>query len=205
MPQCRLPTGPTRPATRPDPANGGAPAPPPRDAPASSSRALRSATAPHLLTHAAPAPKGAAMTPQGPQPRRSRSTERHYTRNPRPLSTTTSPHEPHRASCSPTRRYTSSTRSPRYHHSRTSSSEPSPPLAPAHLAWWSSPALRELHRWVMWAGGAGRRQGAHMIRTFEEILTRTPASPNETAPEAHMPHAAWKTLLRDAVQGLRRP
>ena len=44
-----------------------------------------------------------------------------------------------------------------------------------------------------------------MIHTFEEILTRTAANPNETAPEAAMPQTAWKTLLGNAIQGLRRP
>ena len=41
-----------------------------------------------------------------------------------------------------------------------------------------------------------------MVHTFEEIRTRTPANPNEAAPEAGMPQAAWEALLRDAVQGL---
>ena len=71
--------------------------------------------------------------------------------------------------------------------------------------WWSAPALRELRRWVKWAVGAGRREGVHMVHTFEEICTCTPASPNEAAPEAAMPQAAWEALLRDAVQGLRPP
>ena len=44
-----------------------------------------------------------------------------------------------------------------------------------------------------------------MSHTFEEILTRIPADPNETAPEAAMPPRAWETLLRDAVQGLLPP
>ena len=44
-----------------------------------------------------------------------------------------------------------------------------------------------------------------MVHTFEEIRTRTPANPNEAAPEAAMPQAAWEALLRDAVQGLRPP
>ena len=82
---------------------------------------------------------------------------------------------------------------------------PPPPQAPAHLAWWSAPALQELRRWVKWAGGAGRQEGVHMVHTFEEIRTRTPADPNEAAPEAIMPQAAWEAPLRDAVQGLRSP
>ena len=45
----------------------------------------------------------------------------------------------------------------------------------------------------------------HMVHTFEEVRTRTPANPNEAAPEANMPQAAWEALLRDAVQGLRPP
>ena len=45
----------------------------------------------------------------------------------------------------------------------------------------------------------------HNTHTLEEILTRTPANPNKTAPEATMPQRAWEALLRDAVQGLRRP
>ena len=90
-------------------------------------------------------------------------------------------------------------------HSRTWSSDPSPPQAPAHLAWWSATALRELRRWVKWAGGAGRREGVHMVHTFEEIRTRTPANHNEAAPDATMPQVAWEALLRDAVQGLRPP
>ena len=44
-----------------------------------------------------------------------------------------------------------------------------------------------------------------MIHTFVEILTCTPAKPNETAPQTAMPQTAWEALLRDAVQGLRRP
>ena len=55
------------------------------------------------------------------------------------------------------------------------------------------------------AGGAGRQDGVHMVHTLEEMRTRTPAYPNEAAPEAIMPHAAWEALLRDAVQGLRPP
>ena len=83
--------------------------------------------------------------------------------------------------------------------------EPPPPQAPAQPAWWSAPALHELRRWVKWAGGAGRLEGVHMVHTFEEIRTRTPANPYEAAPEAIMPQAVWKALLRDAVQGLRPP
>ena len=55
------------------------------------------------------------------------------------------------------------------------------------------------------AGGAGRREGVHMVHTFEEVRTRTPANPYEAAPESIMPQAAWEALLRDAVQGLRPP
>ena len=44
-----------------------------------------------------------------------------------------------------------------------------------------------------------------MIHTFEEILTRNPANPNQTAPETAMPQAACEAILRDAVQGLCRP
>ena len=44
-----------------------------------------------------------------------------------------------------------------------------------------------------------------MVHTSEEMRTRTPADPNEAAPEAIMPQAAWEALLRDAVQGLRPP
>ena len=58
---------------------------------------------------------------------------------------------------------------------------------------------------MKWAGGAGRHEGVHMVHTFEEMRTRTPANPNEAAPEAIMPQAAWEALLRDAVQGLRPP
>ena len=42
-----------------------------------------------------------------------------------------------------------------------------------------------------------------MGHTFEEIRTRTPANPNEAAPDATMPQAERKALLRDTVQGLR--
>ena len=56
-----------------------------------------------------------------------------------------------------------------------------------------------------WAGGAGRHDGVQMVHTFEEVRTRTPANPNEAAPEAIMPQAAWEALLRDVVQGLRPP
>ena len=58
---------------------------------------------------------------------------------------------------------------------------------------------------MKWAGGAGRREGVHMVHTFEKVRTRTPANPNEAAPEAIMAQAAWEALLRDAVQGLRPP
>ena len=58
---------------------------------------------------------------------------------------------------------------------------------------------------MKWAGGAGRQDGVHMVHTFEEMRTPTPADPNEAAPEAIMPQAAWEALLRDAVQGLRPP
>ena len=58
---------------------------------------------------------------------------------------------------------------------------------------------------MKWAGGVGRHEGVHMVHTFEEVRTRTPANPNEAAPEAIMPQAAWEALLRDAVQGLRPP
>ena len=77
--------------------------------------------------------------------------------------------------------------------------------APAHLAYWSAPTLPELRRWVKWAGGPGRREGVHMVHTFEEIRTRTPANPNEAAPEAIMPQAAWEALLWDGVHGLCPP
>ena len=56
-----------------------------------------------------------------------------------------------------------------------------------------------------WAGGAKRQEEVHMVHTFEEMRTRTPADPYEAAPEAIMPQAAWEALLRDAVQGLRPP
>ena len=55
------------------------------------------------------------------------------------------------------------------------------------------------------AGGAERHDGVHMVHTFEEVRTRTLADPNEAAPEAIMPEAAWEALLRDAVQGLPPP
>ena len=42
-----------------------------------------------------------------------------------------------------------------------------------------------------------------MVHTFEDVRPRTPADPNEAAPEAIMPQAAWEALLRDAVHGLR--
>ena len=58
---------------------------------------------------------------------------------------------------------------------------------------------------MKWAAGAGRQDGVHMVHTFEEMRTRTPADPNEAAPEAIMPQAAWEALLRDAVQGLHPP
>ena len=58
---------------------------------------------------------------------------------------------------------------------------------------------------MKWAGGAGRQDGVHMVHTFEEMRTRTPADPNEAAPEAIMSQAAWEALLCDAVQGIRLP
>ena len=95
---------------------------------------------------------------------------------------------------------------PRHRRSRTPKSSPEPqhPYPPADLTWWSPPALRELRRWVRWAGGAGRREGQHRLHTFEE-LTRTPRDPHDYAPEAAMPQTQWETLLRDVVQGLHPP
>ena len=58
---------------------------------------------------------------------------------------------------------------------------------------------------MKWAGGAGRQNGVHMVHTFEEMRTHTPADLNEAALEAIMPQAAWEALLRDVVQGLRPP
>ena len=58
---------------------------------------------------------------------------------------------------------------------------------------------------MKWAGGVGRPEGVHMLHTFEEVHDRTPADPNEVAPEAIMPQATWEALLRDAVQGLCPP
>ena len=43
------------------------------------------------------------------------------------------------------------------------------------------------------------------MHTFEEVRTRTLANPNEAAPEAIMPQAAWEALLRHGVQSLRPP
>ena len=142
-------------------------------------------------------------TTPSPRHHHSRSPGRHQARHHRPMST--SPSRP------PLRLYPSSTPSPRHrrsrsprhrhphHHHRSTSSprrsrtpgtDPCPPQAPAHLAWWSAPALQDLRRWVKWAGGAGRQDGVHMVHTFEEMCTRTPAGPNEAAPEAIMPQAA---------------
>ena len=58
---------------------------------------------------------------------------------------------------------------------------------------------------MKWVGGAGRREGVHMVHTFKDVCTRTPADRKEAAPEAIMPQAAWEALLRDAVQGLHPP
>ena len=58
---------------------------------------------------------------------------------------------------------------------------------------------------MQWAGGVKRRVGVHMVHIFEEMRSRTPANPNEAAPETIMPQAASEALLRDAVQGLRPP
>ena len=55
---------------------------------------------------------------------------------------------------------------------------------------------------MKWARGAERREGVHMVHTFEVIRTRTPANPNKAALEALMRQEAWEALLRDAVQGL---
>ena len=41
---------------------------------------------------------------------------------------------------------------------------------------------------MKWAGGAGRQDGVHMLHTFEEVRTRTPADPNGGRPGGH--HAA---------------
>ena len=80
-----------------------------------------------------------------------------------------------------------------------------PAYPPADLAWWSAPALQELRCWERWACGAGRRDGHHCLNTCPEMLPRFPSDPDGTAPEATMPRRAWKTLLQDAVQGLRSP
>ena len=58
---------------------------------------------------------------------------------------------------------------------------------------------------MKWAGGAGRHERVHMVHTFEKIRACTPANSNEAAPDATMPQATWEAVLRDAVQGLRRP
>ena len=102
---------PTRPTTRPDPANSRAPAPPSHDT-------HRSATAPHPLIHTAPAPRGAATTPQGPGPA-----------SPAPPGTTKRAAAVpclHHASRFPRHRYASPDPSPRHRRSRTLSSEHSP-------------------------------------------------------------------------------
>ena len=44
-----------------------------------------------------------------------------------------------------------------------------------------------------------------MVHNFGEIRTRTPADPNQPAPEAIMPQAAWEAVLWDAIQGLDPP
>ena len=58
-------------------------------------------------------------------------------------------------------------------------------------------------------GEVGRRSGKARRGAHGAYLRggaqRTPANPNEAAPEAIMPQAAWEALLRDAVQGLRPP
>ena len=169
-------------------------------------RPMSASPTPHKQHGASRIPRRpSASSTSSPRHRRSRSPGRRHARHRRPMSTCPSPHEQHRASRSPCRPYASSSPSPRHHRSRTSSSEPSPPKAAAHLAWWSAPAWRDLRRWVTWAGVAERREGVQMVHTFEESRTRTPANPNDAGAEAAMPQAAWEALLRDAVQGLRRP
>ena len=187
-------------------------------------RPMSTSPSPHEPHRASRSPLRPYPTPN-PSPRhhRSCSPRRRQARHRRPVSTSPSPNGPHQAPRSPRRQYPSSDPSPRYHrfrsprrrHARhqcrsaspprcfrTSSSDP-PPQAPAHLVWWSAPALQELRRWVKWAGGAGRREGVHMVHTFEEVRTRSPADASEATLEAIMPQAAWEALLRDAVQGLR--
>ena len=58
---------------------------------------------------------------------------------------------------------------------------------------------------MKWAGGPGRREGRHSLHPFKEILSRTPAYPDDPAPEAAMPQKAWEALLRDALQGFCDP
>ena len=58
---------------------------------------------------------------------------------------------------------------------------------------------------MKWAVFTGRHDGVHMVHTLEEVRIRSPANPNQAAPDASMPQAAWEALLRDAVQGLRPP
>ena len=122
----RLLTGRTRPATRPGPANGGAPASPARRTRSRLSRfpQRHRASTSHLRRSQSPRRR---HDPSGPRSRRSRYPGRRHGRHRRPLSTSPSPNEQHRASCSPRRPYASSTLGPRRRRSRTSSSEPPPP------------------------------------------------------------------------------
>ena len=56
-----------------------------------------------------------------------------------------------------------------------------------------------------WADGTGRREGHHYFNAFNKILIRTPADPEDTAPEAAMSQRAWEVLLRDVIRGLCHP
>ena len=111
-------SGPTQ-ATRPGPANGGAPAPPParRTHPRRSRSPHRhSASTTHSRRSCSPRRHHG---PLGPRSRRSRSPRRHHARHRRPMATSCSPHKPNRASRSPLRPYGTPTSSLRHHRSRS--------------------------------------------------------------------------------------
>ena len=140
----------------PSEAPGDPPTPPnwqgaPRDE-APSRKRRRSSPTPARRTHPRRSCSPQCHSASAAHSGRSRSPRRHHARHGRPMSTSPSPHEPHRAYRSPRPPYASSTPSPRNHrsrsprrrhasyrcpmstfsspHSRTPSSDPPPPRPP---------------------------------------------------------------------------
>ena len=81
---------------------------------------------------------------------------------------TSSPHEHHRASCSPLRPYASSTPSSRHHRSMTSSSEPAPPRPPPTLSGGLPPPVGALLLGEVGRGSGKVKRSAHGAHLRED-------------------------------------